>query len=195
MALLYENIARANGYGSDFVRKVRQVSRRLGIKPNWLMAVMRSESGLNHRAVNPESGNVGLIQFGRSTAWALGTTLEELLRMSAVRQLDYVEKYYQEVKGRIKTPGLLYVYAFGPAYFDAPGSSVMARGRSAEYHGGKYGRDGRLTKAEFIKYVNETRFKDLPRADLGEAPRFGSTLVLALLLSGLVYLLYRVLAK
>ena len=52
-----------------FCKKVLDVSDRLGINPDWLMAVMYKESGLNAAAYNAHGGAVGLIQFMPAT-WA-----------------------------------------------------------------------------------------------------------------------------
>lgn len=82
--------------GSDrllFANKVKNIADRLGINPNWLMAVMHFESKLNPKAVNPISKATGLIQFLPSTAVAYGTTVTELKNMTALRQLDFVESY------------------------------------------------------------------------------------------------------
>jgi hypothetical protein len=41
---------------------------------------------------------VGLIQFGDSAAESVKTTREALLKMTAVKQLEYVEKYLEKKK-------------------------------------------------------------------------------------------------
>lgn len=77
----------------DFLDKVIYVSKRLNIDPKHLVAVMKLESGMNPVARNRETGAIGLIQFLPNTALEIGTTTAKLCMMSAVEQLDYVEKY------------------------------------------------------------------------------------------------------
>ena len=44
-----------------FLSKVKEIGRKLLIEPDWLMAVMYKESGLNHRALHSNGGATGLI--------------------------------------------------------------------------------------------------------------------------------------
>lgn len=140
MALLYEDKVKENK--EDFLREVRSVADSLNkIDPNSLMAVMNSESGLNHKAVNPKGGATGLIQFMPDTAVGLGTTTAELKAMTNVQQLAYVKKYFENVnkanakKGipPIKTYYDLYTATFYPAMVGKPDSYVIGSERSPEY--------------------------------------------------------------
>ena len=73
---------------------------------SWLMSCMAFESG---ETFSPSvrnaagSGATGLIQFMPSTAKDLGTSTTELADMSAVDQLDYVQKYFRPYASRIGT--------------------------------------------------------------------------------------------
>lgn len=98
-----------------FATKVKAISVRLGIKPNWLMAVMDFESGLNPKAVNPISNATGLIQFMPSTANGLGTSVASLYEMSAMKQLDYVEQYLSPYTGKMTSFINTYLAVFYPA--------------------------------------------------------------------------------
>jgi hypothetical protein len=98
-----------------FLAKVKQVCSELGISPNWLMAVMYKESGVNPKAVNPNGGATGLIQFMPATAKGLGTTTQALYSMSNVDQLDYVKRYFQPYAKWIKSYADLYLVTFFPA--------------------------------------------------------------------------------
>ena len=91
MSLIYEDKILANR--PEFISEVKRYSKELGINPNWLMAVMEFESGLNPQAVNSVSGATGLIQFLPSTASGLGTSTWSLAMMGGVEQLYYVYKY------------------------------------------------------------------------------------------------------
>src|SRR5690606_7469662 len=84
-----------------FIDKVEAISARIGTKPEYLMAVMSFESGQSFRpdVKNPLSGATGLIQFIVPTAQGLGTSTYALSQMTAIEQLDYVEKYSGTYKG------------------------------------------------------------------------------------------------
>lgn len=111
-----------------FINEVEAVSSRLGINPNWLMAVMWKESNLNPKAINPLNKATGLIQFTKSTAKGLGTSVDALFNMSNVQQLKYVEKYFNTYKSKIKSYYDLYLVTFFPVslnhddnwYFQTP---------------------------------------------------------------------------
>ena len=68
------------------------------------MAGMALETG---RTFSPTAGKgtsyVGLIQFGDDAAESVGTTRADLLKMTALEQLDYVEKYLKKKNDKIKT--------------------------------------------------------------------------------------------
>jgi L,D-transpeptidase catalytic domain len=87
-----------------FRKKVIEIAKRLGKDPNLLMAAMALETG---RTFSPTSGKgksyVGLIQFGDDAADSVGTTREALLKMTALKQLDYVEKYLAKKKDQLVT--------------------------------------------------------------------------------------------
>lgn len=96
-----------------FIKKVKEVSKKLDIHFSWLVGIMHHESRLNHKALNSIRA-VGLIQFLPSTARGLGTTTNELYNMSGVQQLDYVYKFYKHAKGHLNEATDLYLYAFFP---------------------------------------------------------------------------------
>ncbi len=77
-----------------FERKVRQVSQKLSIPPEWLMAVMHSESRFDATAANHKgSGATGLIQWMPATAKDFKLTTTKLRNMNHVEQMDYVYAY------------------------------------------------------------------------------------------------------
>jgi len=96
MALIFESYV-PSSYRTDFVAKVIQIAANLSANPNWLMVIMYFESARTFSASkwNPNKKYVGLIQFGSLAAKDLGTTITALSKMTAVQQLDYVEKYYK----------------------------------------------------------------------------------------------------
>lgn len=104
-----------NGNEIEFCEKVTEISSRLGISPDWLMAVMYFESGLNHRAVNRSSGAVGLIQFMPSTLSNMGSTSSYIQNITNVEQLDFVYKYLLPYKGKMQSLIDVYFAVFFPA--------------------------------------------------------------------------------
>jgi hypothetical protein len=128
MALVYENVV-PNSYRNDFVKKVREVSTRLDIDPNWLMAIMYFESAKSFSpSIQNSIGATGLIQFMPSTARGLGTSTTALKNMSAVDQLDYVEKYLRVYKGKIKSYVDTYFAVFFPLAIGKPDEWVLQGG-------------------------------------------------------------------
>jgi hypothetical protein len=105
---------------NEFINELENVSKRLGISPNWLLAVMYKESRLNPQAVNKTGGATGLIQFMPNTAKGLGTSTAELYNMSNVEQLKYVEKYFKPYKDKIKSYLDLYLVTFFPVALSKP---------------------------------------------------------------------------
>ncbi|EKT3967175.1 hypothetical protein NTJ12_002257 [Flavobacterium psychrophilum] len=93
-----------NKVSCDFRKKVVEISNRLGKDPNLLMAAMALETG---RTFSPTAGKgssyVGLIQFGDDAAESIGTSRGALLKMTAIQQLDYVEKYLAKKKSKLVT--------------------------------------------------------------------------------------------
>ena len=106
-----------------FRKKVVQIAKNIGLPQekyegaNWLMAVMALET---QKTFNPSKQNrfgyTGLIQLGEDAASRLGTTTSALKRMSAVNQLDYVEKYFslKEFNGKLNTLTDLYLAVLYP---------------------------------------------------------------------------------
>ncbi len=106
-----------------FRKKVVQIAKNIGLPQekyegaNWLMAIMALET---QKSFNPSKQNrfgyTGLIQLGEDVASRLGTTTSALKRMSAVNQLDYVEKYFslKEFNGKLNTLTDLYLAVLYP---------------------------------------------------------------------------------
>ncbi|GAB3282425.1 hypothetical protein GCM10027347_58720 [Larkinella harenae] len=156
MALAYENSVPA-AYRTEFINKVVAISNRLGINPNWLMIVMRFESANTFLPYvkNPNSGAVGLIQFTQVAIKDWGVTLNQLAAMTAVQQLDYVEKYLTPYKGRMTDLYNVYLAVFAPAYIGRPDAQKVYASPSNAYNANKpldTNNDGVITVGE-IKSV------------------------------------------
>lgn len=137
-----------------FKRKTINIAHRLKMDPNHLMAIMAFETG---RSFDPAvtnhagSGATGLIQFMPATARGLGTTTAALAGMSALDQLDYVEKYLAPYAGRMADLPSAYMAVLYPRAVDKPDSYVLFRKGSRAYRlnrGLDTDRNGRVTKAE-----------------------------------------------
>ncbi|MDT0643689.1 transglycosylase SLT domain-containing protein [Zunongwangia sp. F363] len=124
--LIYEENVPAS-YRTAFVAKVREISTRLGINPNWLMAIINWESARSFSSSirNPYTNATGLIQFMPDTAIDLGTTIDRLARMTAVEQLDWVYKYYVRYRSKLKSYTDLYLTTFYPAAVGKAASYVL----------------------------------------------------------------------
>jgi hypothetical protein len=110
-----------------FIERLIEVANNVGTKPEYLAAVMSAESGIKADAVNKMGGATGLIQFMPSSAKAYGTTTEELARMSDIEQLDYVEKFYMPYKGKLNTPGDVYMATFLPIFVGKPEDTIIGQ--------------------------------------------------------------------
>lgn len=124
---LYKDLIWGSKVSCEFRKKVIKISQNLGLPQqnfegaNWLMAVMALETG---RSFDPtvgtfksnqddsrKGGYVGLIQFGQVASIDLGIKRSELIKMTAEKQLDYVEKHFlqKRFQGKLKTKTDLYL--------------------------------------------------------------------------------------
>jgi peptidoglycan hydrolase-like protein with peptidoglycan-binding domain len=112
----------------EFNEKLNKIGQKLGVDPKDLLRIMKFETA---GSMSPSQGAgtggaVGLIQFMPQTARDLGTTSQDLARMSAVEQLDYVYKFY---KMNGVQPGMgvgdLYMLTFMPAAINKPDDFVL----------------------------------------------------------------------
>lgn len=150
----------------EFRNKVREIARRQGIEANWLMAVMAFETGnsfLPYEKNRMGSSATGLIQFTKKTATGLGTSTTKLARMTAVEQLDWVEKYFEQYKGKIKNLGDTYMAVFAPRDgLGKPDSAILYTAPSAEYNQNEpldKDRKGYITRGDCMVRVNKA-FKE-----------------------------------
>lgn len=151
----------------EFIQKVKDIAFVLQTDPNWLMAVMNAESGLNPRAQNTKyplhnGPATGLIQFTPDTAQGLGTSIDQLVNMSNVKQLDYVKDYFEPYAGRLRSYFDVYTAVFFPAAIGKPDEWVfetknIARSTVARQNPGiDANKDGKITVAEFKGYLYRT---------------------------------------
>lgn len=147
-------------YRPSFEAKLKQIAKDLGIKAAWLSTVMYAESRMKPGAVNASSGATGLIQFLPSTAGKLGTSTAVLKNMDAVKQLDYVKKYFQPYASKIRSIYDAYLAVFYPAALGKSDTYVLFSKGSTAYANNAAldtNKDGKVTKKDvkqwFSKYV------------------------------------------
>ena len=123
-----------------FREKLDQIASKLGVSSRALLGLMSHET---FRTFNPSMqappqhsrthpgkvipGAVGLIQFTHSTANELGTSTEELKRMSGTQQLDYVYKFLKDKAKPGMDEGDLYMSIFLPAMVGKSPNTVVGK--------------------------------------------------------------------
>ncbi len=171
--MLYDKIPGNEQEKKAFKEKLEEVSKNLHINPNWLMAVMWHESGIDPTRQNKSGGASGLVQFMPATAKALWTTTDALKRMSAVQQLGYVEKMYASNIWWTTYNSLkdLYLKTFFPAamkYSDNPNyifeskSEGLSAEKIARQNPVIAKRDSSITMQDFNDYIKGIEEKTVP---------------------------------
>jgi hypothetical protein len=95
MAGTAQDIMGRYGIDQDFAASIESLGNDLGVDPMYLANVMYSESQLDPSKKNKAGSKAtGLIQFMPTTASNLGTTTDELSRMTPVEQMEYVRRYF-----------------------------------------------------------------------------------------------------
>ncbi len=141
-----------------FVNAIKGVAQNNNIKPDDLARIIAFESAntWSPSVRNPGSSATGLIQFMSETAKSLGTTTDELSRMTRDQQMVYVDKYLQQYKGKLKNFGDIYMAIHWPAGIGQDESYIMYKAGSKEYEGNKNldtNGDGTVTRGETIARV------------------------------------------
>jgi hypothetical protein len=157
---------------SAFKKKVIEICEKLECNPDYLMAAIAFESGetFSPKAKNQFSGATGLLQFMPSTAQGLGTSTADLEAMTAVEQLDWVFKYFQSKKGKLKTLSDLYMTILWPAAVGKPEDTPIFKKGTIQYEqyaGLDHDGDGMVTKAEAASLVEARLHKGLSPGFLG----------------------------
>lgn len=148
--------------------KVREVCSRLGINPNWLLAVMYFETAKTFSPSKRNNiGSVGLIQFTRDKAGVNYKTingkkylLDDLAKMSFIQQMDVVLEYYKPFAGKMNSFIDVYLVTFFPAARGKADSYVLqTSGLSASLIAKQNpifdrNKDGKITKGEIVKYFS-----------------------------------------
>lgn len=146
---------------AEFEKVVRSICADPKIKianPNWLMICMNAES--NMKLVTNGIGAYGFIQFTKSTALDLGTSVGKLKIDTWQNYMEYVRLYLQH---RVKEKGVpqnayeLYALIHFPIAFQKSGSYVLYSFGSDAYAGNKnldYNKDGKVQWSEVMKFLD-----------------------------------------
>jgi hypothetical protein len=163
MSLIYSELIK--GADSElFQNEVRLICKSLGWTdpqaPNWLMIVFKAESNFIFPNVN-KIGAVGYIQIIPSTAKALGTTTQNLAKLTPLQYLVWVRKYFEQSNiKKLGQPRNVYDVYFMVHYPVATGKSdsyVLYRKGSAAYtynSGLDVDKDGLVTVANVKKWFD-----------------------------------------
>lgn len=162
-------------YTPEFANKVIEIGTKLQIDPEYLMTVIKFETGGTFSSkIENAAGSwaTWLIQFMPETAKWLGTTVEKLKKLTTIEQLEYVQKYleiYNKPVWRLNSLGKLYMAIFMPSKIDTIGiddSSVVFKKWEMWYTQNKWfdtNKDGRMAVEEITgmlqgKYKEGTYF-------------------------------------
>ena len=152
-------------YASPFDKKLNKICYEMGIKAKWLRAVIKFETAftMSHKIQNPKSGATGLIQFMPSTAIDLGTDTAMLKRMSAIKQLDFVEKYFSQKRfnGKLNEFTDLYLAVLYPASVGKADGYILGKGNQIDSIAAKNwlfdkNKDKKITVGEVKAYLYKT---------------------------------------
>ena len=148
---------------NEFINKIIDICKKLGIEPNWLMFVIYKESRFNPHAVNKETKATGLIQFMPNTAIYLGTTVDNIYNMNEIEQLDYVYKYLKTYKTKLTDAFSVYSAIFFPRMLykdddyvlDLKEVNISPEQISKQNKTFDLNNDNKITKKEFREWFNK----------------------------------------
>lgn len=161
MALLY--IDKINtSIRAAFEKKVREIAAYLSIRPEWLMQVMKAESGLNSQAQNKSKADghliaAGLIQWTRASG--LPGAPQSVLQKTALQQLDHVKEYFTPYKGKMHSYFDVYLVTFFPAAVGQKDNYIFQTAKLSPEIIAKQNpainiiKDNKITLAEFKQYI------------------------------------------
>lgn len=171
---------------TEFLAKLKEVSDALSIPPQWLMAMMWSESGLKSDAGN-SINCVGLIGFCPDTSGGTYKTIdkeqvdmERLRTMKNYEQLEYVKRLYYPYRNKLTRFVDLYLFNFYPYAVGRADDYVVGSEKGEDYakkvaaqnKGFDVDHDGKITIKNFKDYL-AGKFKDYPelfKGGEGNAP-------------------------
>lgn len=139
---------------TDFMSGVRGLSQKYRVSEGDILRLMNAESDIDPSRVNSVSGATGLIGFMPKTAASLGTSTDELARMSRADQLKFVDKYLSGTNlSGVENPTFndLYAAVLWPDAVGKPDDTVLFGEGSTSYEQNApldLNGDGSVTKGE-----------------------------------------------
>jgi len=159
-------------FTQEFFNELSEISKRVGIPIEHLIAIINFETGgtFNPAIKSGTSSAVGLIQFMPLTAGGLGTTRDELLEMTALEQLEYVEAYFMQPHiQRNVSEGIslmdAYLLVFTPSAAGKGEDYVVYKEGSRGYRsniGLDVNADGEITNREIAARITSYTDRTLP---------------------------------
>lgn len=145
---------------TEFLNAVDNTANMLGVTSDQLLAVMDFETigSFSPSEKSKTSSATGLIQFIESTAGDLGTSTEELAKMTRAEQMVYVDRYLSRFQGRIKNTGDIYMAVHWPRAVGKKDSYVMYRRGSDNYSANQSldtNGDGTVTRGEALQRLRD----------------------------------------
>ena len=159
-----------------FKSKVIEICKNLNIDPDHLMTCMAFETGETFRPDvknGKGSSGTGLIQFMEDTAKFLKTDTKTLAAMTAIEQLDYVEKYFQWIQRKYKqltTLESVYFAILDSSGIGKPDDATMFKSGTKAYEGNMgldKNKDGKVTVGEVAVTIRKMYQKGLQQGYLG----------------------------
>lgn len=163
--------------GSDFEDELMVQAADAGLDERAVRGVIHAESGGDPAAHNP-SGATGLIQFMPSIAKAMGTSTEEIGKMTAAQQVPLVIKYLKDRNiDEHSSQGDMYIaVAAGGGFVGKPDSTVVYKQGSPGWEQNPAWRPkdgGDITIADLKRFGGGKAEPDVTSAASAPAPAGG----------------------
>lgn len=157
----------------EFINRIYELAEERGYDKewcHWLMSCMHFETGGTFSSTIQNGAGAyyfGLIQFGTAAAKDLGTTVEELIKLTPVEQLSWVFSYFDLWRARGKKYVQLedlYLTIFYPAAVGKNADTVIFNDGSVGFrqnNGFDFNKDGSITVGEICNRIYKVHFDGL----------------------------------
>lgn len=152
-------------YDKETRKEIRELAKELNVPSEWVYKLFYKESRLNPYATNKISKAQALIQFMPSTAKNLGTSVEELSKMSITEQIPFIKLYLKKINPSLKFDSFtdLYLAVFYPKAIGKIDTYIIGSHIGDEYvekvakqnKGIDINKDDSITVGEFSVYANK----------------------------------------
>ncbi len=111
----------------EFFSALHEMCKRLDCRADDMASCWMSESNVSPRAHNPGGNASGLFQAMPGTLMGLGYMghWDDFVKLSAVEQLAWAERYYARHRGQLTSPGACYLATFLPALMSHASESAF----------------------------------------------------------------------